>query len=347
MKDDAINIYDIAKMANVSIATVSRVMNGSDKVTEKTKKKVMDVIENVGYTPNAYAQGLVSKTMHTVGVMVPTISDPYMASAVAYLERELMKYGFECILGCSGYDQEGKQKKTEMLLAKQIDCLIYVGSTFAGNGKDTAATDYIREAAKRVPVFIINGNVNGENIYVSVCEDEAAVFDVTNALISRGRKEILFLTDAHSYSANKKRKGFEKAMKAAGYNAKKGIIYVENNLYSVCDQLILMENITCDAVVASNDVIAVGAVKYAAKKGIKIPEEIEIVGYNNSVLAISSTPEITSIDNHTAEICKNTVERIMDLLNGEAGGLVKKVSVTCTLVPRKTTVQEWPYLSDM
>ena len=103
MKKDTVNIYDIAKLAKVSIATVSRVVNGSEKVSPKTREKVMAVIEEVGYTPNVFAQGLGLNTMHTIGVLVPTIADPYMASAVAHLEKELAKYGYDCILSCSGF----------------------------------------------------------------------------------------------------------------------------------------------------------------------------------------------------------------------------------------------------
>ena len=127
MKKDTINIYDIAEMAGVSIATVSRVVNGSDKVSEKTRKKVMEVIEREGFTPNVFAQGLGLHTMHTVGIMVPDISDLYMSAAVAWLEESLSGHGYDCILGCSGFEQDGKRRHTEMLLSKHVDALIFVG----------------------------------------------------------------------------------------------------------------------------------------------------------------------------------------------------------------------------
>ncbi len=85
-------IYDIAKMSGVSIATVSRVLNGSDRVSEKTRKRVHAVIEEVGYTPNIFAQGLGLNTMHTIGILVPTIDDTYMANAVADLQWWLSQH---------------------------------------------------------------------------------------------------------------------------------------------------------------------------------------------------------------------------------------------------------------
>jgi LacI family transcriptional regulator/LacI family asc operon transcriptional repressor len=334
LKKDALNIYDIAEIANVSIATVSRVVNGSDKVSESTRAKVLKVIEDVGYTPNVFAQGLGLNTMHTVGILVPTLDDHYMSTVVDCLEKELKRYGYDCILSCSGFELGGKQSKCEMLLSKHIDTLILVGSTYAGNGIDTFATDYIREAAKKVPVFIINGNVSGDNIFASVCDDESVVNDVTAGLIGRGRRNILFLTDSHSYSSNKKKKGYEEAVEGAGLTA--NVVYVENDIHAVKKSLADLKD-RPDGIIAANDNIAVGAVKYAVSAGLSIPDDVEIVGYNNSILAISSTPEISSIDNHTPEICHDTVERIMHNLNDDGYRLSNKLMISCNLIQRETT----------
>lgn len=334
MKKGVPNIYDIAEFANVSIATVSRVVNGSDKVSEATRKKVLKVIEKFGYTPNVFAQGLGLKTMHTIGIIVPTLADDYMATAVDYLVKGLKRHGYDCILSCSGFELTEKQSKCDMLLSKHVDSLILVGSTYAGNGVDASATDYIREAAKKVPVFIINGNISGENVYATVCEDEAVVCDVTGKMIERGRKNIWFLTDSRSYSSNNKKKGYEKAVERAGLAS--NVIYVENDIHSVKEQLSGLKD-KPDGIIAANDKIAVGAVKYAVSAGLKIPDEIEIVGYNNSILAMSSTPEISSIDNHTAEVCHDTVERIMHNLNDDGYKPSNKITISCNLVCRETT----------
>ena len=149
----------------MSIATVSRVVNGSPRVSEKTKQKVLAVMEENDYTPNVFARGLGLGTMKTVGIICPDISDSYMSKAVSYLEGRLHKYGYDCILGCSGFKQKEKENYVNLLLSKKIDTLVLVGSTYAGNGKDEDDTDYIREAAEQTPIFIINGRVAGKNIY--------------------------------------------------------------------------------------------------------------------------------------------------------------------------------------
>ena len=337
MKKDVINIYDIAEMAKVSIATVSRVVNGSDKVSEKTRKKVMAVIEEVGYTPNVFAQGLGLNTMHTVGILVPTISDIYMSNAVYYLQEKLRTYGYDCILGCSGFELEGKQRHVNMLLSKHVDALILVGSTYAGNGEHVQDTDYIREAAQSIPVCVVNGNVQGENIYCTVNDDVKAVYDATSKLIEYGHERILYLTDSQSYSAIKKRKGYEQALEDRDIPVRPELeMHVVNHMHAVRDQLLDCK-VAFDAVVASNDEIAVGALKYAFKKELLVPEQLSIVGYNNSSVAIACEPELTSIDNHVVDMCYRTVERLISVIENKETNFEHKVVIACDLISRGTT----------
>ena len=331
------NIYDIAKMAGVSIATVSRVVNGSDKVSEKTKRRVMEVIEKEGYTPNVFAQGLGLNTMHTAGILVPDISDIYMSSAISFLEEGLRNHGYNCILGCSGFRQESMAQHVQMLLSKKIDGLILVGSAYAGNGASERETDYIREAAAQVPVFVINGAVQGENVFSAVCGDREAMHEVTSALLRRGRKRILFLTDSDSYSAREKMAGYEEALAEAGLPVLGGLkLKLRNRIHATRDLLLQSRNLDFDAVVATDDGMAVGAVKYAAARGLRIPEDLNIVGYNNSSLAVACEPELTSIDNRTEEICRETVDLFMRTLRGEDVP-EKHFSVSCRIVKRNTT----------
>ena len=146
----------------------------------------------LGYIPlgsgNDFARGLGLGSMKTVGIICPNIDDIYMAKAVSYLERNLHAHGYDCILGCSGFKQEEKVDYVRLLLSKKIDTLILVGSTYAGNGKDESDTDYIREAAEQVSVFMINAKVSGDNIYCTYADDFQATYEVTKAFIRRGNE---------------------------------------------------------------------------------------------------------------------------------------------------------------
>ena len=133
------NIYDIAQKAGVSIATVSRVMNGSGKVSAQTRDRVLKIIEEENYTPNIFAQGLGQGTAHTVGILVPDIDNLYMSSALSCLENALTEAGYLCILGCSTYAASAKEAHVRMMLDKKVAALILVGSTYAGSGLIPAA----------------------------------------------------------------------------------------------------------------------------------------------------------------------------------------------------------------
>ena len=279
----AVNIYDVAKLSGVSIATVSRVVNGSTKVSEKTRRKVLDVMEQCGYTPNVFARGLGLDSMKTIGILCPDISDAFIAQAVAFLEERLHQYEYDCILGCSGYDLEAKEAHTKMLLSKRIDALILVSSTYAGREGHP-------EDVK--PVFLINGFVEGKNIYCSFCDDFKATYDVTSGFIRRGKKKILFLCDSYSYSASKKMAGYEAALRDAGYPIRGELkFYTKNRIHHVRDMLLSHKNLEFDSVVATDDGLAIGALKYANVKGLKVPVVIGIHVKNNTHISFGCEPE--------------------------------------------------------
>lgn len=331
------NIYDIAKMAGVSIATVSRVVNGSPNVSEKTKQKVLAVIEKSNYTPNVFARGLGLDSMKTIGILCPDISDLYIAEAVSILEKGLHSHGYDCILGCSGDEKESKEYHTELLLSKRIDALIMVGSTYAEKGEKCPEAEYVRQAAKKVPVFLINGYVEGENIYCFYGDDRQGAYDVTKALIRRGKKRILFLSDSNSFSARQKVEGYEAALVEAGYPILGDLkFYTRKQITYVKEMLLMHKVLEFDSVFACNDTLAVGALKFARAKGLEIPKDLSVTGYNNSALAVCCEPELTSVDNKVEQLCNHAVDGLVRVLKGETD--VQQVNkVACEIVKRCTT----------
>ena len=332
-----VNIYDIAKIAGVSIATVSRVVNDSPRVSEKTKRRVRAVMEEYQYTPNVFARGLGLDSMKTIGIICPDVADSYMAAAVAFLERRLREYGYDCILYSSSHQQEKKEQAIELILKKRIDALVLVGSTYAGNGDNDDSTGYIKRAAERIPVFLINGHLEGKNISSVYSRDYQATFDVTSKLIESGRKQILFLTDSRPYSARKKMEGYEAALKSHGLPVKGELkVYTKNQVHYVRDILLSRRDLEFDSVLATDDGLAVGAVKYAHARRKKMPEELSVIGYNNSELSVCCEPELTTIDNTGEKLCNITIDNMMKLLGGQKD-IPKEVPVDCCLVKRCTT----------
>ena len=330
------NIYDIAEKSGVSIATVSRVLNDSDKVSEKTKEKVMKVMAEEDYTPNVFARGLSGESTHAVGVLVPDISDSYMARAVAFIEKKLHEKDYNMLLSCSGFRAEEKEEHIRMLLEERIDAMILVGSTYAGSDTLSHNTGYIKKAAQKKPLFLINGDVDAENIFCTFSNDYAVSLDLTKKLIENGRNRILFLTDSESYSAKKKKAGYEQALEEAGIAPIPSLIcHIRNNIDETVSYL--EENHPdFDACFATDDAMAVGVLKYAMKHGVSVPKDLSIIGYNNSELALATTPELTSVDNKLEKICDDTVIRLFSVLSGN-GFVPRRTSVACTVVQRGTT----------
>ncbi|MCQ2519350.1 MAG: LacI family transcriptional regulator [Lachnospiraceae bacterium] len=334
------NIYDISKEAGVSIATVSRVLNGSSSVKPVTKKKVMDIIEKYGYTPNAFARGLGLNSMNAIGIICADCSDIYLAKAVYYIEGNLRAGGYNTILACSGYELEGKKSALNLLLNQRVDAVIMVGSNFVES--EDGKNEYIREAAKQVPVLLLNADLDCPNVYCTMCDDSKATQEAATYLINSGKREILYLYNSKSYSAIKKLTGFQTALLVSGMDIDKNrVLYYDGShedIEGVCDFLCktCSENkLSFDSVLAADDVLAIGATKYAKKMGLKVPEDIYIIGYNNSLLTACNEPELSSVDNHLETLCSQLVKTCIGTLNHE--DIPQKIIFSGELIHRGTT----------
>ena len=330
------NIYDVSHKAGVSIATVSRVLNGNQNVSPKTRQKVLDVMEELGYTPNVFARGLGLNTMKTIGILCLDSSDPFLANAVYYLEQNLRKYGYDIILCCTGYDLKNKQKYLDLLLSKRVDAVILVGSSFLEPARKD--NTYLFNAAASVPVIIINGYINHPNIYCALCDDFQAVYDATTQLIESGRKRILYLYHSKSYSGQQKLGGYKEAVTNAGLKVEDSLMLLCKNDLKATEAAIAeaaAKGLKFDAVVAAEDLLAVSAIKYAKQAGLEIPKDLAIIGYNNSLLSLSTEPELSTIDNHIETISITAVNTLMRVFDGN--DVPNKTTISNDLVERGTT----------
>ncbi len=320
------NIYDVSKKAGVSIATVSRVLNGNQNVSDKTKHKVLTVMEELGYTPNVFARGLGLNTMHTIGILCSDSSDTFLANAVYYIEQALRRNGYESFLCCTGYELENKKNYLRLLLSKRVDAVIMVGSHYLESTKQD--NEYIIAAANEVPVMMINGYLNHPNIYCTLCDDYQAVFDTVCRLAEHGRKRFLFLYRSDSNSSRSKRKGFCDGIEHVGLPLTEDSVRLcSDNIPETRDFLLSLYEKGCsyDAILTAEDCLAVAAVKFAGAAGISVPTDLEIVGYNNSLLCVCTEPELSTLDNHVETLSITTVNTLMRILQGAD-------------VPNKTTI---------
>ena len=330
------NIYDVSQKAGVSIATVSRVINGNTNVSEKTRQKVLAVMKEFGYTPNVFARGLGLNTMQTIGIMCSDSSDAFLANAVYYLEQSLRSGGYDCFLCCTGHELSDKKKYLKLLISKRVDAIIMVGSQFLENTRKD--NHYILDAATQVPIMLINGYLAGQNVYCTLCDDYQAMYDATSSLLDDNRSRILYLYNSRSYSGQRKLAGYRASIADAGRE-------IDENLLIFCPKDIkeataliaeaAASGLTFDAVICSDDALAIAATKYCLQAGKQVPEDVSIIGYNNSTLSICCEPELTTIDNHVKNLCTTTVANLMQVLNGTA--VPGSTTLSTSLIRRGTT----------
>lgn len=340
--DGSVNIYDISKQAGVSIATVSRVLNNSPHVSPKTREKVLAVIDGCGYVPNAFARGLGLNTMKTIGLLCPDASDPYQAHALACLERAFRERQYNCLLVCTGRDLRARVEGVEQLKARHVDGMVLMGSSFVEDKEKD--NDYIAQAGKEAPVVLLNGSFVSENVYSVTCDDQRATEEATLHLLQQGCRRILYLYHSCNNSGRRKLAGYVSALEAYGIAVDERLLRLfekdRRSIQGVCDELTQMEKdgIYFDGVVTSEDSLAFCALKYARASGRRVPEDLCVMGYNNSHFCQCCEPELSSVDNRLSAICDHIVETMMGVLEGRA--MPQKTIFTAEIVRRRSTRNE-------
>lgn len=335
------NIYDISEKSGVSIATVSRVLNNSPHVSPKTREKVLSVMEDCGYVPNAFARGLGLNTMKTIGLLCPNPADAYLSQALAYLEQAFRPHGYNCLLSCTGRDLEARRNSVEEMKNRHVDGMVLMGSTFIEDRDED--NHYIRSAARAMPVVLLNGSYPCENVYCVVCDDQRATMEAVQHLLHTGRRRILYLYHSTNYSGRKKLAGYRAGLESRGLTVDEELIrfFSEDKMsvVQVRDYLLSLREsgLQFDAVLSSEDVLSVGAAKYARLAGLSIPEDLSIIGYNNSNLCLCCDPELTSVDNKLKAICDQCVSTLLSVLDGKRD-LPQKTIFTGELVKRSSTL---------
>ncbi len=328
------DIYDIAREAGVSIATVSRVMNNSPHVSENTRKKVDEVLRKYNYSPNAIARGLVVKSMKTVGVITIDIRDIYYANVAYIIEQEFSKLGYSVILSNTGGDTEEKIKYIKMLSEKKVDGLILVGSVF----RDRKLDKFIADLSLSKPLVMVNGFFEEGNVYSIICDDSYGITLCVDYLCSKGYKDIIYLQDAETYSGQSKSEGFKLGIVKNGLELKPhSIIKVEKGLmggYRAVEQ-IAASNQAFGAVISGEDITAVGAMKKLKELGVRIPDDVAVTGFNNSIISQCCDPELTTVDSKMETMGIGAVRILNDIFEGR--NVSTKTVITPELVIRKST----------
>lgn len=322
------NIYDIAKKSGVSTATVSRVINNSGYVGDLTRRKVLSVIEENNFIPNAFAKKLsTNDSLKLIGLLCYKIDDLYYAKSVSILEKELRNYGYDIILCCTGNSIPQIENNLSILLSKNVDAIILIGSVFIQDGRN----EHIEKASKHLPVFLINGDIDCENAFSVFCDDYMATSEIAQKIIKSGYKNIHFIYDTASYSGKRKLKGYREALKSVGLKDTSVVCDSYESAFNYIKNEILSGN-KIDAVLTANDELAAGAHNAFKSFNIEMPKDAAVVGYNNSLIAESCG--ITSLENSVVQISTTIAKNIYRYFNGEK---VKKSQVVPYSLVRRSS----------
>ncbi|OLS04093.1 catabolite control protein A [Staphylococcus epidermidis] len=285
-----VTIYDVAREARVSMATVSRVVNGNQNVKPETRNKVNEVIKKLNYRPNAVARGLASKRTTTVGVIIPDISNVYYSQLARGLEDIATMYKYHSIISNSDNDSEKEKEIFNNLLSKQVDGIIFLGGTIS---------EEIKELINQSSVPVVVSGTNGKDDHVaSVNIDfEKAAEEVTQQLIEQGAKSFALVGGDYSKKAQ------EDVLSGLNKVLSKNQLQLDDSLHlsgaesykegmKVFDKI--KDNLP-DAVLSISDEQAIGILHGALDAGIKVPEELQIVSFNNTRLVEMVRPQLSSV----------------------------------------------------
>lgn len=289
-----ITIYDVASEAGVSMATVSRVVNGNPNVKPSTRKKVLEAIERLGYRPNAVARGLASKKTTTVGVIVPDISSMFFAELARGIEDIATMYKYNIILCNSDRNKDKELHLLNTLLGKQVDGIVFMG----GNITD----EHVEEFKKSPVPIVLAATVEENNDLPSVNIDyEQASYDAVHYLIEEGHKQIGFVSGPIEQLTTRKLKltGYRRALEDAKLSFDEENLYIGNDpRYDVGLEAIhyFKENgLKQTAIFAVIDEIALGVINGAQDLGLSVPNDIEVMGFEDTRLAVMVRPQLSTV----------------------------------------------------
>ena len=285
-----ITIYDVAREANVSMATVSRVVNGNPNVKPATRDKVNEVIKRLNYRPNAVARGLASKKTTTVGVIIPDISNIYYSELARGLEDIATMYKYQTIISNSDNDEQKEREIFNNLLSKQVDGIIFLGGTLS-----TDTIEMINSTS--VPV-VISGSQDQASVLPSVNIDyKKAAEEITEKLIQDGAKKFAFVGGGYSVKAHHDvLESMKSVLNKHQIKFNEDAVYIGKEKY--LDGEKAFEQIhkeKPDAVLCISDEQAIGIVHKAMDLGLKLPEDLQVVTFNNTRLVHMVRPKLSSV----------------------------------------------------
>ena len=291
-------IYDVAGAAKVSLATVSRVMNNPEKVNPETRARVLKVIKELGYRPNAIARGLASRKSTTVGIVMADVSRASTAQLLGGIIDIAKKYDY-AIKVFSMAEHEDIEETLRTVVAEQVDGILFLNDELESDQMNIAINQ-IQDA--QIPLVLCNVSYDDFDVPSVAIDYEKATYEITKELIEAGKRDIYLASTVRKYTVNlHKIKGYIKAMEENGLEP---LIFRTSGDVSINTLHFeeFIKNKKFDALISVRDSIAISFMNCAIKAGFKVPEQISVVGLQNTKYAVLSRPTLTCVDTPVYDI---------------------------------------------
>lgn len=328
-------IYDIAQEAGVSASTVSRVINKKKGVNKQTRSLIEQLLAKYNFEPDASARGLVNQSSKIIGVIMSDIRTMHHAEGAYFIEQQLQKYGYNCIMMNSGFTDQSRAEGIRTLCARRAEAVVLIGSTFQSEGVKNAIREYISE----LPVIIENGYIDLPNVYGVLADEKNGIAECVRFLRQKGKKHLVFINKDDTPSNRLKIEGFCEAIQADDSTAVPHVIWVEGDDewqsgYNATIRLV-REYPKTDGIIYTTDFLANAGIRALLDLGIPIPGQVAVIGVDNSIYAKISYPKLTSLDNKMQLLSITCSDILAKVLNGE--NVPKKMMIFSNIVERETT----------
>jgi len=307
-------IYDVAKKAGVSPATVSRALSGARGVSEATRRKVLTVAQELQYSPNYIARSLKKRQTNTIALIISDITNPFFTTLARGVEDRASEYGFNTIFCNTDEDPRIEAAYVELMLRRQVDGLLISSCS------DGRSLSFLSK--RSVPVVLVDRKVKDSSWDCVVGDSEYGAYALTKHLIEvHGKRKIAIISGPLVLSTNRERvEGYTRALKEAGVTPREEWIvigaYKEDFGYQATRRL-LERGSSIEAIFAGNNVIAVGAIRAARELGIRVPEDLALVTFDDFDLASALFPFLTAAKQPAYTMGTLAVEMLLERIRGE------------------------------
>ena len=305
-------IKDVAALAGVSAATVSRALDDRPEISSETKDRVRSACAQLGYVPNAAARGLAGHATHTIGLVLPDISNPYFSGMATAIEETAAAHGCRVFLSNSLRKEDRELRAIENLVARQVDGILV-------NPVSPESQLRHREVLAGLPCVYLGANHHESPSYV-MADNETGAYAAARYLIRLGHRDILFLGGRTTSRTREQRiRGFRRALAEAGLEGRElpappNVTLMRQWSYETA--LELLKGPLPDAIFAYSDMTALKVLEAAEERGVRIPEDLSMVGYDNIAFGALHRIHLTTVSQHKYQQGQIAVERLLEKING-------------------------------